>query len=203
MRKKKILPNSVVDEVVVTRRERKKLNCKYAIIHAAQDNFEEKGIEGTSINDITAAADISYATFFNYFPSKESLLISIYLEELVDLKEFIAVKLRDETSAIKKLRELFCEWLKDGLTYKRTSLRVHEVSSLNADTDTLKDSIQNLFIAFIDEGQKSGEVRGDLSALHIAMVLEGLYYSILTHHTMPKKEINTLLDVYFNSLKAK
>lgn len=202
MRKSKQSPKTAADEVVITRRERKKQNCKYAIIHAAQDNFEKKGIEGTSINDITTAADISYATFFNYFPSKENLLVTIYAEETIDLKEFVAVKLKNETSAIRKLSELFCEWLKDGMNYKRTSLRVHEVVCLGVGLDNLDDSIQGLFLDFLKEGQDSGEIRTDVPALYMALSLEGLYFSLISHDSS-MKVCRAVLNYYLDNIRAK
>ena len=56
------------DPAVLSRRERKKRNQKFTIIRAAQPLFEEKGYDETSVSEIADAADISYATFFNYFP---------------------------------------------------------------------------------------------------------------------------------------
>ncbi|MBW6435835.1 TetR/AcrR family transcriptional regulator [Actinoplanes hulinensis] len=55
-------------------RERKKLAAWRAIRAAALRLFDEQGYETTTIEQIAAAADVSRATFFNYFASKEALL---------------------------------------------------------------------------------------------------------------------------------
>jgi AcrR family transcriptional regulator len=56
-------------------RERKKLKTKEAIQREALRLFQEQGYEGTTIDQIAAAAEISPSTFFNYFPSKEDVVL--------------------------------------------------------------------------------------------------------------------------------
>lgn len=55
-------------------RERKKLAAWRAISAAALRLFEEQGFEATTIEQIAAAANVSRATFFNYFASKEAVV---------------------------------------------------------------------------------------------------------------------------------
>ncbi|HEY6875015.1 MAG TPA: TetR family transcriptional regulator [Candidatus Dormibacteraeota bacterium] len=56
-------------------RERKKQKTKAAIQRAAMRLFKKQGYEETTVEQIAAAADISESTFFNYFPSKEDVVI--------------------------------------------------------------------------------------------------------------------------------
>ncbi len=56
-------------------RERKKLKTKEAIQREALRLFQEQGYEETTIDQIAAAAEISPSTFFNYFPSKEDVVL--------------------------------------------------------------------------------------------------------------------------------
>src|SRR6266436_9704654 len=56
-------------------RERKKLKTKEAIQREALRLFHEQGYEETTIEQIAAAAEISPSTFFNYFPTKEDVVL--------------------------------------------------------------------------------------------------------------------------------
>jgi len=56
-------------------RERKKQKTKEAIQREAMRLFLERGYEETTIEQIANAADISPSTFFNYFPTKEDVVL--------------------------------------------------------------------------------------------------------------------------------
>ncbi|MBM7515642.1 TetR/AcrR family transcriptional regulator [Nocardioides nitrophenolicus] len=55
-------------------RERKKQETRQRITDAAIELFAERGFEQVPVADIAAAADVSTATVFNYFPAKEDLI---------------------------------------------------------------------------------------------------------------------------------
>jgi AcrR family transcriptional regulator len=58
-------------------RDRKKEQARSALVDAAIRLFDERGIDATSTDDIAAAVGLSRATFFNYFPYKEAILVEI------------------------------------------------------------------------------------------------------------------------------
>jgi AcrR family transcriptional regulator len=68
------VPNTVTP-VVLGLRERKKLKTKEAIQREALRLFQERGYAETTIEQIAAAAEISPSTFFNYFPTKEDVVL--------------------------------------------------------------------------------------------------------------------------------
>jgi hypothetical protein len=57
------------------RRQRRSAETRERLFHAAVRLFAEKGFAETTVEDITNAADVGKGTFFNYFPSKEHILI--------------------------------------------------------------------------------------------------------------------------------
>lgn len=58
------------------RRERKKAATRASLERAAFDLFMAHGYRATKVVDIAEAADVSEATFFRYFPSKEDIALT-------------------------------------------------------------------------------------------------------------------------------
>ncbi|MBB5851171.1 TetR/AcrR family transcriptional regulator [Amycolatopsis umgeniensis] len=57
-------------------RERKKWRTRKALIETAYRLFEQQGYDRTTTAEIAAAAEVSTATFFNHFATKEDLLLT-------------------------------------------------------------------------------------------------------------------------------
>ncbi|TLF79618.1 TetR/AcrR family transcriptional regulator [Nocardia cyriacigeorgica] len=57
-------------------REQKKRRTKQALIEAALRLFSEKGYDHTTVAEIASAAQVSYATFFNYFAAKDEVVFA-------------------------------------------------------------------------------------------------------------------------------
>ena len=57
-------------------RERKKTQTRELISDTARDLFAESGFDRVTVAEIARRADVSEATVFNYFPTKEDLFYS-------------------------------------------------------------------------------------------------------------------------------
>jgi len=81
-----------------TRRERRIAARKAQIIDAAARVFAEKGFHRATTREIAKAADVSEGTIYNYFDSKDDLLIGIMtrLAELESLNEELMEALEDD-----------------------------------------------------------------------------------------------------------
>src|SRR6202140_2368160 len=58
------------------RRQRRSADIRERLFRAALDLFAQKGFAETTVEDITEAADVGKGTFFNYFPSKDHILLA-------------------------------------------------------------------------------------------------------------------------------
>ena len=68
------MPNTITP-IAQGLRERKKQKTRESIQREAMRLFEKQGYEETTIEQIAAAVEISPSTFFNYFPSKEDVVL--------------------------------------------------------------------------------------------------------------------------------
>ena len=57
--------------------EKRKQDTRQRIAHAALELFAKKGIDATTIAEISEAADIGKGTFFTYFPTKEDVFVEV------------------------------------------------------------------------------------------------------------------------------
>jgi AcrR family transcriptional regulator len=102
-------------------RERKKLATWRAIRSAALRLFDEQGYEATTVELIAAAANVSRATFFNYFAGKEAVVLDQDPEERRNWQAMMdgrpaAEPLWDSLTAI---MTGFCESLRDRMPLQR------------------------------------------------------------------------------------
>src|SRR5260370_22790552 len=75
--------------VAPDRRQRRSADIRERLFQAALQLFAEKGFTETTVEDITNAADVGKGTFFNYFPSKDHILLAFGEMQLGKLQEAV------------------------------------------------------------------------------------------------------------------
>src|SRR5512138_2330302 len=67
------------------RQSRRKRETRAKLISAAERVMAQKGIEATTTQDITEAADVGFGSFYNHFESKEAIVQAITRERIEPL----------------------------------------------------------------------------------------------------------------------
>src|SRR5882757_1876145 len=129
--------NSIMDPNLGLR-ERKKLQTAQALRVAAMKLFVEHGFDNVSVTQIADAAGVSNMTVFNYFPTKEDLVLRP-LEEHTDEPARLIRTCLAERSGLRALHEfvLACIARHDPIVGMSDNPQVLAVYRLVIDTPTL------------------------------------------------------------------
>ena len=96
----------------MSRRERKMLRRRQEILDAARTLFIAKSYNSVTMDDIAEEADLSRATLYNHFDSKESIYFQIGIRYLVDLRERQMKIITSVTSGLEQIITLSEDLLK-------------------------------------------------------------------------------------------
>jgi AcrR family transcriptional regulator len=148
-------------------RERKKMRTHEAIIDAALDLFATKGFDATTVEDISAAAEVSPRTFFRYFDSKLDVVMARNAakdEDHGDIGELLAARPAEE-GPLEAMRNILRGFLGDRAD-DPSVVREFEVM---LSTPTLRTFVRERFFEHESEiaaafAARMGVDEGDLSA---------------------------------------
>ena len=163
-------------------RERKKQETHARILAAAHDLFEAKGFEATTVDEICAHANVSPKTFFNYFPTKQTVVREIAGAFLDDLGGLVEDARKREGSTAERLAHLFGrageEALRAGPRHKELLVEVVRV----AQSDDLRpDHSRRLHAAFqaLLEDGASTDLTPDHDVPFLTEMVVGAFITIL------------------------
>jgi AcrR family transcriptional regulator len=167
------------------RRERRKLEVRTRIYSVARDLFAKQGFDATTVDEIARVADVAPATFFNHFQSKQALLGLMTGEVFETLHLLTSKHLEGEGSSNEKLRA-FISAASEGISASRGIARDVLLEFMRSDATPkgphpYLERLFEPFIALIEQGQRSGEMRNDYDAAFLAQMAVGMMNSAITN----------------------
>lgn len=165
------------------RRERRTRETRERLFRAALDLFARKGFTETTVGDITEAADVGKGTFFNYFPSKDHILLAFGEIQLAKLESAVAEAHRSGEPMPQFLRSLGVRMTQEPTRHPgiiRTLLQAYlSTTPVRAAMLDLQKRVHALHTEIVLIGQKRGEIRKDLPASEIAHVFRQTIFGTL------------------------
>jgi len=163
----------------ISLRKQKKFQARQTILNAAAHQFKLVGFANTSIADIMQAAGLGVGTFYNYFSSKEEVLLTLAknLREQVE-KNISAACEVNQTSF--ELLERCCVFAAELIDENRFILPLFISASEHSDKpeqipQSLSPGFRELFEEIILRGQRGGEFRDDVPANIISEMIHSIY----------------------------
>jgi AcrR family transcriptional regulator len=82
-------------------------NTRQKLLDAAAGEFARAGYQGANINSISVAAGYAKGTVYNYFPSKQALLIALIETAAQQHFDFVVSRVRPEPDPARRLEKFF------------------------------------------------------------------------------------------------
>jgi AcrR family transcriptional regulator len=165
------------------RRQRRSAETRERLFRAALRLFADKGFAETTVEDITNAADVGKGTFFNYFPSKEHILIAFSDMQLNKLKitvEQMREKPEPMRSFFRSMTLRMTEEPAKAPDVVRAILQANlSSSSVRSVMRERNGRAEGLLTQLVQIGQERGEFRRDLPALELAQVFRQTIFGTL------------------------
>src|SRR5258706_14900927 len=98
--------SATAHDLLHSRRERRSAELRERLFRAALALFAKKGYLETTVEDITEAVDVGKGTFFNYFPSKDHILLGFAEMQLARLELVVREILNSSLPIRESLRGL-------------------------------------------------------------------------------------------------
>jgi NADH dehydrogenase len=162
-------------------REDKKRETRAAIVATAVELFRTEGFESTRIQDITARLRISEATFFNYFPTKQSVLAAVADEMIERSVEALAVQAGDVDRPVRErlheVARVFSAQFEGDRAF--IALLAGHTRYFLGDRTGRFDRAYALLRQLFADGQRRGEIRSDIAPDQLAELFLSLTFATI------------------------
>ncbi len=183
------------------RRERRKAETYERLMRAALRLFAEQGLAATTIEQITEAADVGKGTFFNYFPTKEHVLLAFGDTRVKKINAALEEAREGSLPMWQVLRRL-ARSLAEEASHTPGLLRSILVAPLS------RESVREFMVGKLREGraaleeifqlgQERGELRSDITPAYMARGFQQSVFGALVLWSLdPQGDLNAWLDVW-------
>jgi AcrR family transcriptional regulator len=195
-----------------SRRVRRSAELRERLFRAALDHFAKKGFLETTVEDITNAADVGKGTFFNYFPSKEHILLAFGEMQLGKLQESMDEARKSSMPLPDFLRSLGARMTEEPIRHP-TLVRAFLQAFVSAsEVRSAMLDLQSRFLALhsqmIQLGQERGEIRDDLPPMELAQVFRQTIFGTLLLWSLSgdgslQQRIETAFEVLWSGLRPR
>ena len=187
----------------INKRQQNKANNRSLIIDAGIKVFLEKGISNTTVRDIIRKTSLASGTFYNYFKSKEEVLIAALDESAIEIGQ----ELRSQRKDAKNLEEFiysqinpFFEFARDhSELFMIMSSNLNDVKAFSVETPMMTLEIESLkedIIIGINNGILP-DVDPDYFCSVIQSVAEGIAFTFVKGK-MSNEDINNAVKFCTN-----
>jgi AcrR family transcriptional regulator len=183
------------------RRQRRREETAQRILSSAVRLFEQRGYSTTTVEQITEAADVAKGTFFNYFPTKEHLLLSLF-----DLLRAEFEHLEQEAKEVTDVRAHLRGFSRKILSSPGRPAILRNVIGLAMTEPLIGTAFESLVkraraavMRILEQGQRMKQVRSDIPVEILSRNFQQFIFGTQVMYSINggKEDLQEWLDVMF------
>ncbi|RJX36015.1 MAG: TetR/AcrR family transcriptional regulator [Desulfarculus sp.] len=184
---------------------------RMAILNSAEHIFAERGFHEATISEIAAGANVSDATIYEYFPSKEALLFAIPAEYSLKFQmgnRHILKYIKGQKNKLRAIIYRLLELYEDNPEYANVTAMILKTSrkfTETAEYEVIRESAR-MMREIIEEGIANGEFRPNLNPVIVRSMMVGTIDNLVVRKAILGKPENlmeqaeSIIDVLFNGV---
>lgn len=206
------------------RREREKEQRRNDIIDSAEKVFFSRGWTVATMDDVAAGAELSKATLYLYFKSKEELYVAILVRGARILNSMFVEAVRDKDNGLRMTEAIGRAYVSffykhpdyfNALSYfESKGFDNDEKNEYSQECETLRENTMGLVAGAVQTGIEDGSIRPGNDPMKTALILwaqtTGLLQVLVTkrqniescYSFEPSELVETYFDLAFHSLAA-
>ena len=188
--------------------EEQQAKRRHEIFHQVVSVFMKKGFHETSMHEIAQVAGLGKSTLYDYFKTKDEILIYFFEDQLNDLTNEAQKIALQNLSADKRLRQIMEKYLESLQANKNLFLKLtQEAQRLKPDgqkqVQEKRHAYQDLVRALIDEGIREGVFRKVNALLAARLLISGISSVIYGSRATGTLEemLKETLDIFFKGIE--
>ena len=197
---------------VAERKEREKEHRKQAIISAAEKVFSKSGVDNATMDEVAEQAELSKATLYLYFSSKEEIYSAIFSKS----QESLFKKINNATAKLTDTREKIAAIVSTFISFQKKQPDYFEAFfyfltkdiEINEDNCYIKQrkksgqDFLNNWVNLVQKGKEEGLIRENLNEIPVALILWIQLIGFLKIYPKLKKRLNKEFNVTEESILA-
>ncbi|MGK7876780.1 MAG: TetR/AcrR family transcriptional regulator [Xenococcaceae cyanobacterium] len=163
------------------------------IVEASLQVFGRKGFQGTRMSDIAQEAGIGKGTIYEYFDSKEELILKIFEDLFLDYEQRALQVANSSQPPVGALLDNLRQVMEEADEYANLvpvcfelwgSKILSENLKLNEQMSYWFERLSSAYVAIIEKGQKSGQINPEVNAKALARTLVSTMDGIILHYCL-------------------
>jgi len=193
--------------IPLTKEEQEKR--RHEIFHQVVQIFSKKGFHETSMREVADAAGLGKSTLYDYFKTKDEILIYFFEDQLRDMTQEAQRIALQNLSADERLRQITEKYLESLQANKSLFLKLMQESQRlklesQKQVQAKRYAYQDLIRALIDEGIREGVFRKVNSLLAARLLISSISSAVYGSRSTgtPQEMLKETLDIFFKGIEV-